>query len=214
MSALSEFKDRVGSYGKILQEKVFGVNNERLEFVMDSFYKLDPMYRNGVMVGLIGCIASLVVTAIFIYYLQVQTLQEELNATFSALTELKDLKTADATEQARFDKLVDKIRSRTRSLNFKPFFEKLSRQANVPVKSLSDSQPEMDPQNPLSERLKEVHVDIRLAKISIPRLLEFLVDIEKANRYLRVQNLKITGIYGNKLFFDVDVLVRGYQVLR
>ncbi|MFK7823046.1 MAG: hypothetical protein AB8G05_02750 [Oligoflexales bacterium] len=214
MSAITDIKERLDSYLKIIKEKILGVNNERLEFVMDSFYKLDPGYRNGLLAIIVGFISTFILAAVFIYFYQVKALKDELNLTFNALNELKSLSYEDAREGARFDKLIDKVKSRTRSITFKPFFERLSRQSKIPLKSISDRQPEMDPQNPLSARMQEVHVDLKLAKVSIPRLLNFLVDIEKANHYLRVQNLKITGIYGNKLYFDVDVLVRGYKVTR
>ena len=214
MSAITDIKERLDSYLKIIKEKILGVNNERLEFVMDSFYKLDPGYRNGLLAIIISFVSAFILAAVFIYFYQVKALKDELNLTFNALNELKSLSYEDAREGARFDKLIDKVKSRTRSITFKPFFERLSRQSKIPLKSISDRQPEMDPQNPLSSRMQEVHVDLKLAKVSIPRLLNFLVDIEKANHYLRVQNLKITGIYGNKLYFDVDILVRGYKVTR
>ena len=68
--------------------------------------------------------------------------------------------------------------------------------------------------NPLSDKVQEVHVDLRLGNISVPRLLNFLVDIEKSNKYLRVIDLKIGARYGTRLFFDANVKIRGYSVLR
>ena len=53
---------------------------------------------------------------------------------------------------------------------------------------------------------------MRLPNISIPRLLGFLVEVEKSNKYLRVQDLQIRGRYGTKLYFDSQVKVRGYDV--
>ena len=213
MNLISEIKGRFETYSKILIEKVFGVNNERLDFVMDSFYKLDHGYRNAVLAGVVSLVTGLVTLAVFVYYMQVSDLRDELNDTFNALNELKALKAEASSESARFDQLITRIQNRTRSISLKPFFERLARQSKIPLKSLSDRQPEMDANNPLADRLREVHVDLRLSRVSIPKLLNFLVDIEKSNHYLRIQNLKITGIYGNKLYFDVDILVRGYRVI-
>jgi len=212
MSLVSDIKGRIETYTRLVGEKILGVNNERLDFVMDSFYKLDHSYRNAVLAGIVSLVVGLVTLSVFIYYMQVSSLRNELNDSFNALNELKSLKAEESLESARFDHLVGRVKSKTRSINFKPFFERLARQAKIPLKSISDRQPEMDANNPLAERMKEVHVDLRLSKVSVPRLLNFLVDIEKSNHYLRIQNLKITGIYGNKLFFDVDILVRGYKV--
>lgn len=213
MSVLTEIKGRFETYSKLAGEKIFGVNNERLDFVMDSFYKLDHAYRNAVLAGVVSLVTGLVTLAVVIYYMQVSALRNELNDTFNALNELKILKSEESVESARFDQLINRVKNRTRSVNFKPFFERLARQAKIPLKSLSDRQPEMDANNPLADKLKEVHVDLRISKVSIPKLLNFLIDIEKSNHYLRIQNLKITGIYGNKLYFDVDILVRGYKAI-
>ncbi|MCB9228109.1 MAG: hypothetical protein H6618_00710 [Deltaproteobacteria bacterium] len=214
MSLFSEIKGRFEGYSRVIGERIFGVNNERLDFVMDSFYKLNPSHRNAVLAGIVSLISGFVTLAIFIYYMQVSSLQNELNDTFNALNELKVLKTEVAMESARFDQLIEKVKGKTRSLHFKPFFERLSRQENVPLKSLSDRQPEMDANNPLASRIREVQVDLKISRVSIPKLLDFLISIEKSNHYLRIQNMKITGIYGNKLYFDVDILIRGYKALQ
>lgn len=213
MSVISDIRGRFDTYSKLLREKILGVNNERLDFLMDSFYKLDHGYRNAVLAGVVGLVTGLVTVAVFVYYMQVSALGNDLNDAFNALNELKALKAEAVLESSRFDQLVARVSNRTRSVTFKPFFERLARQSKIPLKSISDRQPEMDANNPLAEKLREVHIDLRLSKVSIPRLLNFLVDVEKANHYLRVQNLKITGIYGNKLYFDADILIRGYKVV-
>ena len=66
--------------------------------------------------------------------------------------------------------------------------------------------------NPLSEKAQEVKVEMRMPNISIPRLMSFLVEVEKSNKYLKVQDLQIRGRYGTKLYFDGQAKVRGYDV--
>ena len=58
----------------------------------------------------------------------------------------------------------------------------------------------------------ELNIQIKIPKMSIPRMLEFLSAVEQSNNLLRVQDLKITGEYGNRLYFDVNAVVRGYQM--
>ncbi|MDD9952608.1 MAG: hypothetical protein OXT67_13690 [Zetaproteobacteria bacterium] len=209
-----EFKARLAIALKPAQEKIFGSNNERLEFVMDSFYKLDPTQRNGVLGVLGSLVGGFVFVAVAVYFMRVNALSSELNSTFNALNELRALKQQEAMTSAKFDSLVDKIQVKTRTLNFKPFFEKLARDAKISLKNINDKNVEMDAQNPLSESIREVHVDMRLSKVSIPKLINFIVDIEKSGRFLRVQNLQIVGMYGNKLYFDVNLLVRGYKIIK
>ena len=85
MSAITDIKERLDSYLRIVKEKVLGVNNERLEFVMDSFYKLEPGYRNGLLALIIGFVTAFIVAAFVIYFYQVEALKTELNDTFNSL---------------------------------------------------------------------------------------------------------------------------------
>jgi len=50
---------------------------------------------------------------------------------------------------------------------------------------------------------------MRLLNISIPRLLNFIVEAEKGGGFIRVQDLQIRSKYGTKLFFDVTLKARG-----
>jgi hypothetical protein len=80
------------------------------------------------------------------------------------------------------------------------------------MKDLMEKEVEFDSTNPLSESLKEVRIDLRVPQISISRLLNFITDVEKSERYIRLQDLKITGQYGNKLYFDTSLVFRGYAI--
>ena len=53
---------------KIVKQKILGPNNERLDFVMDSFYKLPPNYQGLALLGGIGGIAVVVMIIFEIEY--------------------------------------------------------------------------------------------------------------------------------------------------
>lgn len=213
MSELTvQIHQKVNGVVKTLKNKVFGHNNERLDFVLDSFYKLSPNQRNGAVAGGIGVLAVIVMLAISLYFSQVRALERDLSDSFSSLRELKRYKSENLMEEKRFDKLVELIRHKTKGLNFKPFFEKLSREKNIQIKDISEKPAEVDSSNPLSSKIKEVRVEMRLMNISIPKLLDFLIEIEKSGHYMRIQDVKISGTYGNKFFFDSSLVIRGYNV--
>jgi hypothetical protein len=216
MSALSAVTDRFkgqfqGSMN-LLRKRLLGANNEKLDFFMDSFYKLSPNQRTGVLAGIVGVIALFVLAAFALYFSQVSRLKTDLNDSFAALHELKTLRASYEQENKNFDKLVETIDKKTRSVSIKPFFEKIANDMGVTIEGLSDARTPLAAENPLSEKVQEVRVEMRLPNISIPRLMTFLVEVEKSNKYLRVQDLQIRGRYGTKLFFDAQVKVRGYDV--
>lgn len=214
MSVTSELSDRlkdnINRVTTIVRQQLLGQNNERLDFLMDSFYKLSPEQRNGAVAGAILVLVLFVGGAVSLYFSRVGALEDELSSTYQALQTLRNTVVQDQIEDKKFTKLVSVIKRKTSGLNFKPFFEKRSRESNVEIRSINEQVLDIDPNDKLSDHFRQVNVELRIPKISIPRLMNFLIDIEKSGKYLRVQDLKVTGLYGNKLFFESTVIIRGY----
>ncbi|MBM4252233.1 MAG: hypothetical protein FJ146_09700 [Deltaproteobacteria bacterium] len=215
MSALATFTDRLKSQLQIslglAKRQIFGANNEKLDFLMDSFYKLSPNQRTGVLAGGIVGVFLVVVMIFGLYFSLVNGLKSDLSQSFAALHELQSKKAMYEQENRNFEKLADTLERKTKQVSLKPFFEKIANEQSVTLEGLSDSQSPLPADNPLSDRIKEVRVEMRMPNISIPRLLSFLVEVEKSNKYLRVQDLQIRARYGTKLYFDAQSKVRGYD---
>ncbi len=216
MSTIATLIDKIkGQFSgsiSLVRRRLFGANNERLDFFMDSFYKLSPNQRTAVLGGVVAVIGLFVLGAVALYFAQVQKLRRDLNDSFAALHQLQGLKYSYEIESRNYDKLIETIERKTKQVSLKPFFEKTANDLGVTIEGLSDQKTALAAENPLAERVQEVKVDMRLPNISIPRLMNFLVEIEKSNKYLRVQDLQIRGRYGTKLYFDSQIKVRGYDV--
>jgi len=146
-----------------------------------------------------------------LYFSLVSHLKNDLSSSFAALHELQSKKAMYEQENRNFEKLVDMVERKTKQVSLKPFFEKIANEQGVIIEGLSDSKSPLPADNPLAERFQEVRVEMRMPNISIPRLLSFLVEVEKSNKYLRVQDLQIRARYGTKLYFDSQAKVRGYD---
>jgi hypothetical protein len=214
MSIKDQISQNLNKYIRPIKVRLLGANNERLDFLMDSFYKLSPPQRNGVFAGGIALLALLILAAFALYFSEVRALESELSMSVASLQELRTYKQSDQSESRRFAKLVETINAKTRGLSFKPFFEKMTKEKNIPMKDLTEKEAELESSNPLSDSIKEVLVELRVPQISIPRLLNFITDVEKAERYIRLKNIRITGQYGNKLYFDTTLVFRGYSTKR
>ncbi len=216
MSIVATFSDRFkGQFQPgltALRKRLFGANNEKLDFIMDSFYKLSANQRTAVLAGVVGGIAVLILMAVGLYFSQVNRLRNDLSGSFVALHELQAMKSNYEQETKNFDKLVETVDRKTRSMSLKPFFEKIANDLGVTIEGLNDQKAPLSADNPLAEKMQEVRVEMRLPNISIPRMMSFLVEIEKSNKYLRVQDLTVRGRYGTKLFFDGQAKVRGYDI--
>jgi chaperonin cofactor prefoldin len=210
---LEQLKERVNLLLEQLRARVFGANNERLDFLMDSFYKLEPKERIGVLAGIAGAIGFVIIVAFAIYFSQVNRLKAELNDSFAALHELQELKADYSIEDARFQRVVEQVQKKTGDLQVKPFFEKVARDTLVQLEGLNVQRNPLDADNPLGSKMQEVKVkDLRINNTSIPKVLNFLIEIEKANNYIRVQDLEIRGRFGTRLYFDTKLTARGYAV--
>lgn len=212
LNAYEQLKGNVNNAVITVKRQIFGANNERLDFFMDSFYKLSSQQRLGVLAGVVGIIGLFVFSALMLYFAQVARLRNDLNDGFAALHDLKQLRTAYEVENKNYEKLVDTVQRKAKQISLKPFFEKIANDLGVTIEGISDQKVPLAADNPLSDKLQEIRVEMRLPNISIPRLLNFVVEIEKSGKYLKVQDLQIRARYGTKLFFDGQIKVRGYDV--
>ena len=214
MAAIQELKTQISQTFELkfqsIKQKLLGPNNERLDFILDSFYKLSAEQRNAVF-GVLVMVLSIFVVSIFsLYYSRASSLEKELSDTFSAVQELKAKKIEDKIQEQTFQKLMDLLKKKSEGLVIKPFFEKLSREKNVEIREIIEQPQDLDANDPLASSMKVIKVELRIPQISIPKLLNFIIEIEKAGKYLRVQDLKITGLYGNKLYFEAQLIIRAY----
>jgi hypothetical protein len=59
----------------------------------------------------------------------------------------------------------------------------------------------------LSDKYKTVRSEFRLSSVSLKKIIDFVVAIESDDKMLRVTDLRIKGLFQNKLFFDATIAV-------
>jgi hypothetical protein len=136
-------------------------------------------------------------------------LNRELSKRFDALYEIKELKADYQREDHRFQGLINNISGGAASLRAKPFFEKIANEQGVQISDVTESKAALPSDNALGQKFQEVKVEMRLNNISIPRLLNFILEVEKGGGFIRVQDIQIRARYGTKLFFDAQIKARG-----
>ena len=87
--------------------KVLGKNNEHLDFVIDSFYKLPPNQRTVALGAVIAIIFAMVIGLVSLYFSRVNNLDQELNRSFLALSKLRSYKVDSKIADENFEKWVD-----------------------------------------------------------------------------------------------------------
>lgn len=211
--ALSEFKSKFLSQIDYLKVRIFGQNNEKLDFLIDSFNKLESGQQKGVLAIGFGLVIGFVIMAFAIYFSYVSSLRHNLNESFTAIRQLEGISSQYVLEKKRYKNLVNRFKRKSDKLgSLKSYFEKLSIQESVSIGSLNEKIMKINDDNSLSENMNEVKIEISADKISIPKLLEYVSEVEKGGNFLNVSDLKIRSRYGTKLYFDTKMIFKGYKL--
>lgn len=212
-SLRASISERLAPLTSMLKDLVFGKNNERLDFVLDSFYKLPPEKRTAV-VGAGGFVLFFTVVGIFgLYFSRVSALDQSLNESTVALREFRIFQIESKNAQADLDLLKDRIKGKMRGFSIKSFFEKISSETSTEIRSTKVKDAETVDLEALSGFIKEKDVEVVIPKISLPKLLKFISIVEKKKKHIRVKDLRVRDLSGKKLYFEAQIIFRAFQLL-
>ena len=217
MSVITDFTSQIsssaGSLFQQFKQRVLGENNERLDFIMDSFYKLSPQQQTGAILGSFSVVGLVVLGAILFYFSRINNLESQLNQGFDSLHRLRVLSAQYKRVDESMRYLKKSVNRKTSKLRPKAFFEKIAGQVGVTLQSLRSEEKEITDGSPLAANFKYLKISFRMPKVSLPRMLKFFSEIERSDKTLIVSNLTIRGLYGSKkLYFDVEADVTGFKV--
>ena len=215
MEQLEQFIEKMKTrFSEIIQKlllEIFGENNERLDFLLDSFNKLQPNQQRGALAGSAVVFFLMIMMGIWIYAAQVASLRAELSDSFSTLRQFRSLANEFGMENTKFTLLVDSVKGKVDATSYKPYLDQLAKKNGLSLGQLDERDIAATEESPLGKELRDVAIDVNFDNVSLPRLLKFLTEIEKSGKYLRIDDLRIRSRYGTKLFFDAKVLFRAYK---
>jgi hypothetical protein len=201
-------------FGKIsakISHLILGENNERIDFFIDSFSKLGPRQKFFVSTGsIVGAIAVLVLVFL-LYFWGVQSLRNTLANGFDSFHELKVMEIDLSKERGRFEKLKDRIGQRVRGLRVKPFIEELANKHNVTIGNIIERPEQIQSGDPLSKEFEKYKVELKISKVSLPRMLKFITDLEKSRKLITINEFEVRNQFGTRLYFNVSMSLTGYK---
>ncbi len=196
-----------------IREVIFGKQNERIEYFMDSYFKLPAEGRTAVIAGAF-LLAGLTVFGFIALYLSALTnLQTRLDQSFQAMNTLRAKQVEYTVTKKRFDELEKRIANVTSSLQIISLLNDKSKSLGInefPGINKADkpsSEKDFIRNTLLSDKYKTVRSEFRLSSISLKKIIDFVVAIESDDKMLRVSDLRIKGLFQNKLFFDATIAV-------
>lgn len=211
MEFLDKIKDALRPTMDSVRRAILGPNNERIDFIMDSFYKLSSKQQIGALIAL-GIGVLVIIGGVFVIYLsRINALETELDVGYKTIQNLRVLAVEFNNEKKRFDWLKNNVSKNTSTLRPKPFFERTSKNVGISLNQLRTQETPLPPDNLLSSDFTQLQVDFGIPKVSLPRLLKFLGEVEKSNHHLYVKNLEIKSRFEDKLYFDSQAKILGVK---
>jgi hypothetical protein len=191
-----------------LRNLVFGPQNERLEYLMDSFLKFSPEQRAAAVVGGILGFLLLLVGLISLYLGASSALQNDLDFAFSSTNRLKEVQVGHLVAKRRFAELESALQI-NQSLSLITLVEAKAKEMGILVGDFPSQQEISTPAAPLNASALKNH---RIAKIrfsvnksGLKKVVEFLVALESLPNRLRVSSLSIKRSFSDKLYLDASV---------
>jgi len=199
------------------RDLIFGKQNERIEYFMDSYFKLPPEGRTAVLGGGILLAALLVLSFIGIYLSALSGLQSRLDESFQAVNKLRAKQVDFAVTKRKFDELDRRIANITQSLQILTVLEEKAKSLELQISGNNKSDKPSGEKDfirgtPLADKFKATRSEFRVSNVSLKKIVDFVVAIESDDKLLRVSDLRIKGLYQNKLFFDATFAVDGIEL--
>ncbi|MDE3269349.1 MAG: hypothetical protein OYH77_03585 [Pseudomonadota bacterium] len=211
MTVFDPIISKVESLVTMVRHKLLGANNERLDFLMDSFYKLDAKNKNIVLISIVASIVLFIGFTIVFYLAQINSLEDRLANSLLALQRLQERQSHHQQVHQQFTSIASEVARKSQTLQMKPLLEKIARSLAVQLEGLNESEDNLASDDPLNKYLTQRKIEVRLPRISIPKLLKFLAQVEKSPHMLRVSDLTIRSVYGTKLYFNATTTIHWYK---
>jgi len=199
-----------------VRELIFGKQNERIEYFMDSYFKLPSEGRTAVIAGAFIFAGLVVFTFIGLYLSALSSLQAKLDGSFQAMNKLRAKQVEYAVTKKKFDELDRRIGNVTGSLQILSLLEDKAKSLDLQISGNTKTDKGSNEKDfirgtPLADKYKSTRSEFRVSNVSLKKIIDLVVAIESDDKMLRVSDLRIKGLYQNKLFFDATFAVDGIE---
>lgn len=202
-----------------IRDAIFGKQNERIEYFMDSYFKLPPEGRTAAIAS--GIVLAILIVLAFVgaYITALNRLQSRLDESFEAVNNLRDKQIEFAVIKKKYDELDKRLSGVTQSLQILSLLEEKAKSKGLQISGNNkaekpSTEKDFIRSSLLKDKYKPMRSEFRISNVSLQKIIDFVVDIESDNKLLRVTDLRIKGLYQNKLYFDAQFAVDSVEMLR
>ncbi len=202
---------RISQLIQTIRVIIFGENNNRLDFLIEYFYRLNHERRSLIIVTSIITGVVIFVLTILLYIIGLFSLQGKLNSAYSNANTLKEFKPLYMAVQGSFNELVNGLKSANSSLSLVSILDQKAKDIGIQVSGFP-AKPvvsKFSSQSPFVDHFQKVSVDFKLNGVSLKKMMEYINTIEQMPNKLKVSKFHLLSITEAKLYFDVLLTVDG-----
>lgn len=196
-----------------LRAAVFGRQNERLEYLADTFFKLSPEARAGIVIGGIGGFFILIVSLILLYVAGLEALQSELDSAYSSINRLRQMEATYTVSKAKFRNLEERFRSSNEGLSLVTIIEEKGKELGIKTSFPSgqrDSSMGTTLRDSAMKDYRVAQVSFTVENVGLKKIIDFLIELERLPNMLHVNSVKLSRGFTNKLYLDAEIEVEAF----
>jgi hypothetical protein len=206
---MSKFSESISQIIPSLKLFIFGENNQRLEYLIESFYRLNHERRSIIIISSVFSGVTIFILSIIIYIIGLFLLQSNLNSAYNNSNTLKEFKAPYMAIQGNFDELINGIKSSNSNLSLASLLEQKAKDLGIQT-SHFPSKPlitKFTGQSSLVDLFQKESIDFKISGASLKKIMEYINIIEQMPNKLRVTKFRLLSITEAKLYFDVLLTV-------
>ena len=187
-------------------EFVFGQNNERLDTLVEAYYRLQPKHRTliGAFLAIVGI--GILAAGIFFYFNALSKLQSNMTTSLEVSRKIIQLDKSFAISHQKVANIKTHLIQNNHSLDYHNLFRAIAKDSRAGEVIVDDGGITMMPlaENDLfSQDFKRISIPITLPKTSLKGFIHFFIEVERVHHFLKVQQVSIEQSHDNKLYFTV-----------
>ncbi|MBX9703849.1 MAG: hypothetical protein K2X39_06815 [Silvanigrellaceae bacterium] len=212
MKSISKSSHFFNNLKKKRDELIYGKGNARLEFFLESYYKLNPEKQTILIISSLLIVLIGTITILAIYFSAMYKMQNDVEIAVENINKLNRIQNTYKDVDESYQRFIARVESATQSFSFLSMVDQKIKDLGLQV---SDFPTQISPYDfsslsPLAEKYQRATVEFKINRVSLKKIIQFINSISNSSSMIEVKSLEIQQIFENKLYFDVRIALEAF----
>ena len=180
--------------------------------LIDRFYNIRQEKRSKLIIYSILVCIILFLVIIYSYFYGLFYLQSSLGKGADSLIKLQSAKTSFTVVQTEFIKIADQISHNNNPQTIISVVEGQARSLGLQISNMPKEPNLIDlpTTSVLGSDFKKARIEFKISGVSLKKMTDFFNGLNSLPNKFKILKLDILQTFGNKLYFDVGVILEAY----